>query len=122
MVKRRGLPSQGWRTFLRNHAPDIAAMDLFIVPSIGFDLLYGFVIVRIDRRDLVWINVTANPTAEWVAHQLTEAFPWDEALNTSFAIGIGFTAPSSRADCAPWASGTSLSHQPRLGRMALPNG
>jgi transposase InsO family protein len=65
MVKRRGPPSQGWRTFLRNHAPDIAAMDLFIV--------------RLDRRDLVWTNVTANPTAEWVARQITEAFPWDEA-------------------------------------------
>src|SRR6202140_3799994 len=51
MVKRRGPPSQGWRTFLRNHAPDIAAMDLFVVPTIGFKLLYGFVIVRIDRRD-----------------------------------------------------------------------
>jgi transposase InsO family protein len=79
MVKRRGPPSQGWRTFLHNHAPDIAAMDLFVVPTIGFDLLYAFVIVRLDRRDLVWINVTANPTAEWVARQLTEAFPWDEA-------------------------------------------
>jgi transposase InsO family protein len=64
---------------LRNHAPDIAAMDLFVVPTIGFDLLYAFVIVRLDRRDLVWINVTANPTAEWVARQITEAFPWDEA-------------------------------------------
>ena len=53
MLKRRGPPSQGWRTFLRNHAPDIAAMDLFVVPTIGFKLLYGFVIVRIDRRDLV---------------------------------------------------------------------
>ena len=79
MVKRRGPPSQGWRTFLRNHAPDIAAMDLFVVPTIGFDLLYAFVIVRLDRRDLVWINVTANPTAEWVARQITEAFPWNEA-------------------------------------------
>jgi transposase InsO family protein len=73
-VKRRGPPSQGWRTFLRNHAPDIAAMDLFVVPTIGFDLLYAFVIVRLDRRDLVWINVTANPTAEWVARQITEAY------------------------------------------------
>ena len=54
-------------------------MDLFAVPTIGFDLLYGLVIVRLDRRDLVWINVTANPTAEWVARQITEAFPWDEA-------------------------------------------
>src|SRR6202048_3432694 len=79
MVKRRGPPSQGWRTFLRNHAPDIAFMDLFFVPTIGFDLLYAFVIVRLGRRDLVWINVTVNPTTEWVARQITEAFPWDEA-------------------------------------------
>jgi hypothetical protein len=79
MVKRRGPPSQGWRTFLHNHAPDIAAMHLFVVPTIGFNLLYAFVIVRLDRRDLVWINVTTNPTAEWIAHQITEAFPWDEA-------------------------------------------
>src|SRR5258707_4895626 len=79
MVKRRGPPSQGWKTFLRNHAPDIAVMDLFVVPTIGFKLLYGFVIVRIDRRDLVWINVTTNPTAEWIARQITEAFPWDGA-------------------------------------------
>jgi len=79
MVKRRGSPSQGWRTFLRNHAPDIAAMDLFVVPTIGFDLLYAFIIVRLDRRDLVWINVTSHPTAEWIARQITEAFPWDDA-------------------------------------------
>ena len=79
MVKRREPPSQGWRTFLRNHAPDIAAMDLFVVPTIGFKLLYGLVIVRIDRRDLVWINVTTNPTAAWIARQITEAFPWDDA-------------------------------------------
>ena len=54
-------------------------MDLFVVPTIGFDLLYAFVIVRLDRRGLVWINVTANPAAEWIARQLTEAFPWNEA-------------------------------------------
>jgi hypothetical protein len=79
MVKRRGPPSQGWRTFLRNHAPDIAAMDLFVAPTLGFDLLYALVIVRLSRRNLVWINVTTNPTAQWIARQLTEAFPWDEA-------------------------------------------
>ena len=79
MVKRRGPNSQGWRAFLCNHAPDVAAMDLFVVPTVGFDLLYAFVIVRIDRRDLVWINVTPHPTAEWVARQITEAFPWNEA-------------------------------------------
>ena len=79
MVRRRGPPSQGWRTFLQNHAPDIAAMDLFVVPTIGFSLLYAFVIVRLGRRELVWINVTTNLTAEWIARQIAEAFPWDEA-------------------------------------------
>jgi hypothetical protein len=64
---------------LRNHAPDVTAMDLFVVPTIGFDLFYAFVIFRLDRRDLVWINVTAHPAAEWVARQITEAFPLDEA-------------------------------------------
>jgi transposase InsO family protein len=79
MIKRRGPPSQGWRTFLRNHAEDIAAMDLFVVPTIGFDLLYAYIIVRLYRRELIWISVTTHPTAEWVARQITEAFPWNEA-------------------------------------------
>jgi hypothetical protein len=107
---------------LRNQAPDIAAMDLFVVPTIGFDLLYAFVIVRLDRRDLVWINVTANPTAEWVARQITEAFPWDEAPRYLIHDRDRIYGTSTRADCAPWASGTSLPHRPRLGRMVLPNG
>jgi hypothetical protein len=59
--------------------PQIAAMDFFVVPTIGFDLLHAFAIVRLDRRDPAWINVTTNPTAEWVARQTTEAFPWNEA-------------------------------------------
>jgi hypothetical protein len=79
MVKRPAPPSQGWQTFLRNHAPDIAAMDLFVVPTIGFKLLYTFIIVQLSRRDLVWINITTNPTAEWVARQITEAFSWNGA-------------------------------------------
>jgi transposase InsO family protein len=79
MVRRRGPPSQGWKTFLSNHTPHIAAFDMFVVPTIGFRLLYGLVIIRLERRHLVWINVTANPTAEWIARQITEAFPWDQA-------------------------------------------
>jgi len=79
MIKWLRPSSQTWRTFLRNHAPDIAAIDLFVVPTISFGLLYGLVIVGLARRRLVWVNVTANPTAEWVARQLTEAFPWDRA-------------------------------------------
>jgi transposase InsO family protein len=70
---------QRWGTFLRNHLPHIAAMDLFVVPTIGFKLLYVLVIVRLARRELVFINVTAHPTSEWITQQLTEAFPWNEA-------------------------------------------
>ena len=75
----RPAAGQSWGTFLRNHAPNIAAMDLFVVPTIGFDLLYGLVIVQLARRELVWINVTAHPTAEWIAQQIVEAFSWNEA-------------------------------------------
>ena len=92
MVKRRGPPSPGWRTFLRSHAPDIAAMDLFIAPTIGFDLLYVLVIVQLERRKLVWINVTPHPTAEWIARQITEAYPWSEAPRYLIRDRVGFTA------------------------------
>ena len=64
MTKRPDPSAQRWGTFLRNHAPNIAAMDLFVVPTLGFDLLYVLVIVRLARRELVWINVTPHPTAE----------------------------------------------------------
>ena len=74
-----GRSGQSWSTFLHNHLPDIAAIDLFVVPTIGFRLLYALVIVRLARRELVWINVTAHPTADWIAQQITEAFPWNEA-------------------------------------------
>jgi transposase InsO family protein len=79
MAKRRRPPSQSWRTFLRNHAEGIAALDLFVVPTVDLRMLFALVIVRIDRRFVVTINATTNPTAEWVARQITEAFPWDQS-------------------------------------------
>ena len=79
MARRRRPPSQGWRTFLRNHADGIVAMDLFVVPTISFRLLYGLLILRHDRRRVLWMGVTAHPTAEWIARQLTEACGWDQA-------------------------------------------
>ena len=79
MTKRQGSPSQGWKTFLRNHAAGIASLDLFVVRTISFKLLYGLVILRHARRRLVRIGVTSNPTAEWIAGQVTDAFPWNEA-------------------------------------------
>jgi hypothetical protein len=106
MVKRCGPPSQGWRTFLCNHAPDIAAMDLLVVPTIGFDLLYALVIVRLDRRQLVWINVSRG-----MRHHATLS-----------GIGTAAMATLLYGEFAPWAFAISPSHQPHLGRTALPNG
>jgi transposase InsO family protein len=79
MAKRRRPPSQGWKTFLYNHADGIASMDLFVVPTISFRLLYGLLILQHARRELLWLGVTAHPTAEWIARQFTEAYGWRNA-------------------------------------------
>src|ERR1700736_2591202 len=78
MARRRRPPSQGWQTFLRNHADGIASMDLFVVPTISFRLLYGFLILQHCRRELLWLGVTARPSADWIARQLTEAYGWQQ--------------------------------------------
>jgi transposase InsO family protein len=79
MARPRRPPSQGWKTFLKNHADGIAAMDLFVAPTISFRLLYGLLIVRHGRRQILWFGVTSHPTAEWIANQLTEACGWEKA-------------------------------------------
>ena len=79
MVWGRRHPSQGWKTFLRNHADGTASMDLFVVPTISFRLLYGFLILHHGRREILWIGTTSHPSAEWIARQLTEAFGWEQA-------------------------------------------
>src|SRR5438270_4222564 len=77
MARGRRPPSQGWTTFLHNHADGIA--DLFVVPTISFQLLYGLLILQHGRRQILWLGVTAHPTADWIAQQLTEAFGWTVA-------------------------------------------
>lgn len=79
MARRRQPPSQGWKTFLRNHTDVIASIDMFVVPTISFRLLYGLLILHHSRRKLLWLGVTAHPNAEWIARQLTEACGWNEA-------------------------------------------
>jgi hypothetical protein len=70
---------QTWGTFVANRKDAIAAIDLFVVPTIDFKLQCGLAILHLGRRELVWTNATANPTAEWMARQITEAFPWKSA-------------------------------------------
>ena len=79
MARRRGAHLKGGKTFLHNHADGIAAMDLFVVPTISFRLLYGLLIMEHGRRQILWFGVTAHPTAEWIANQLTAACGWEQA-------------------------------------------
>ena len=79
MIRRRRPPSQSWRTFLRNHAEGIAVIDLCLVPTVNFERLFAFVIIGHGRRQLLWFAVTRDPTAEWLAQQIVEAFPWQTA-------------------------------------------
>src|SRR3954471_18181977 len=79
MVRQRKPPSQAWRTFLQNHVNSLVSIDFFTVPTIRFQILYVFLVLAHDRRRILHFGVTAHPTAEWTAHQLREAFPWETA-------------------------------------------
>jgi hypothetical protein len=97
MVPRRDRPLQTWKTFVCNHMEGIAAIDLFVVPTIAFQQLFAFLVLGLDRRQLLWFAVTRNPTAEWLARQVTEAFPWDSASkylirDNDKAFGAAFKA------------------------------
>jgi hypothetical protein len=97
MVPRQDRPLQTWKTFLRNHMEGIASIDLFVVPTIAFEQLFAFLVLGHGRRRLLWIGVTRNPTAEWLARQIIEAFPWDWApryliRDNDRAFGVAFKA------------------------------
>ena len=84
-----------WKTFLHNHADGIAAMDLFVVPTISFRLLYGLLILGHGRRQILWVGVTMHPTAEWIANQITQACGWEQTpryliRDRDRAFGVAF--------------------------------
>ncbi len=118
MVRRRRPPSQGWKTFLRNHVGGIASLDLFVVRTISFRLLYGLVILRHARRRLVTIAVTANPTAAWLAGQVTDTFPWDEAPDDLLRDRDKAFGPSTSIAFTPWGSAITRRRHGRPGRTA----
>ena len=79
MIRPTKPPSQTWRTFLENHVPDLVGIDFFTVSTATFRTVYCFIILRHDRRRVVHFNVTSNPTAQWAAQQMIDAFPFKEA-------------------------------------------
>jgi transposase InsO family protein len=111
-------PSQTWKTFLRNHAEAIAAIDMCVVPTLTFDRLFALLVLGHGRRQLLWIELTRHPTAEWLARQITEAFPWTSApvylvRDNDGAYGHVFTSRVSAmgtggrpiAPGSPWQNG-----------------
>ena len=95
--------SQTWKTFLHNHTAGIGAMDFLVVPTVGFKLLFVLVILRHERRRLISLSVTEHPTAEWIARQITDAFPWKRRRITWSGIGTGAMVRPSRSVLLPWA-------------------
>jgi hypothetical protein len=87
MVPRRDRPLQTWKTFLRNHMEGIASIDLFVVPMVAFQQLFAFLVLGHQRRQLLWFAVTRNPTAEWLARQITEAFIVGRFIKVNKIIG-----------------------------------
>jgi transposase InsO family protein len=79
MTRVPGDRGQNWRTFLANHAGEIVAIDMMTVPTVAFEWLYVLVMLKHLTREIISVAVTRHPTAEWLAQQLTEAFPWDTA-------------------------------------------
>ena len=102
-ARRRRPPSQGWKTFPRNHADGIVAMDLFVVPTVSFRLLYALLIMGHCRRRIVWLGVTAHPSAEWLANQLTQAFGWEQVAYSFGAFSV-------------WASAITRPQRVRVGK------
>ncbi len=123
MVRRRTPPSQSWKTFLRNQADGIAAIDLCVVPTLTFERLFAFVVLGHARRRLLWFAVTRQPTAEWLAQQITEAFPWDSApaylvRDNDGAYGEVLEKSSGVASDR-WGSATDRSRRAHRGKMAM---
>ncbi len=122
MARRRGPPSQGWKTFLRNHADGIASMDLFVVPTISFRLLYGLLILQHGRRQILWLGVTAHPTAEWIARQLRRPMVGKQHRDTWSVTATPSTVMSSSAAFGRWAFVTGRPRRDRHGKTAMLNG
>src|SRR5215472_3243237 len=117
MVRHRKPPSQTWRTFLANHTKDLVSSDFFVVPTVFFRVLFVFVILSHDRRRPVHVAVTEYPTADWVAHQLLEAFPWDSAPYYLLRDRDGSYGEKFTRQPAGWAFVRFSRHRNLPGRM-----
>ena len=119
MVRSQKPSSQTWRTFLENHVSDLAAIDFFTVPTATFRVLYCFVVLRHDRRQVVHFNVTEHPGASWTAQQMVEAYPFDEAPRYQIRDLTVFSASRFGDGSKVWASTKFPSLRRRPGKIPI---
>ena len=123
MIRRRGPPSQTWRTFLSNHAKDIIAVDFFTVPTATFRILFVLIILSHDRRRILHVNVTEHPTAAWTALTVTRGVRVGRGATISCCV-IETPFMEKRFTGRPlrWGSKRSRPHHDHLGRIHMPKG
>ena len=109
-------PSPTWKTFLKNHLNEMVSIDFLIVPTIRFKLLYVFIVLAHSRRKVLHFNVTANPTAQWAAQQIAEAFPWDGAPKYLLRDRDAIYGAEFRKRIRAMASSKSSAHGEVLGK------
>jgi hypothetical protein len=123
MTKRRPGSGQTWKTFLRNHVAGIGAMDVLVVPTINFRLLFVLVILRHERRRLISLSVTDHPTAEWIARRITlgrgaypytrpRCFLWPCRYQASGGDGHPGSPDCATIPLAKWTCGEAGRHDP----------
>jgi hypothetical protein len=114
-------PSSTWKTFLKNHIDDLVSIDFLIVPTIRFKLLYVLIVLAHSRRRVLHFNVTANPTAQWTAQQVVEAFPWESVPKYLLRDRDTIYGGSFESGFTPGASSKSSARREVLGKIRLLN-
>jgi len=117
LPRRPKTPSPTWRSFLRNHRTDTAAIDTFVVTTVTFRILYALIVLDHDRRKVIHFGVTENPTEVWLSRQIISAFPWETAPGIFCGIETRLTAQASAIVLRGWASKRSLSRLDPRGRI-----
>jgi hypothetical protein len=122
MVRRTGRSPPAWKTFLREHAETIVAIDMLTVRTLTFECLYALVVLGHGRRVLMHTEVAHYPTALWLANQVTEVFPWENPAITLLRDNDGAYGKVFRRRLAAWAPATNrLGRRVRRGKTAMPS-
>ncbi len=121
-IRIRKPPSQTWKSFLRNHSKDIVAIDFFVVPTVTFNILYGFVVLLHNRRQVVHFNTTDHPTAVWTSQQIIEAFPEETVPRFLLRDRDSIYGEEFRSRAARMGIEEGIRLRGHRGRIHMPNG